>query len=274
MKSSACRRLSTTSLSESTIYTLLQSRCRITTTTLTSYLCAVLLLGTICSVAKGSPMSLTPTEFEFRGWPEYCQGAYLSTESGRTGMFAARLPQPLVKKWRKFAAQHGGTWHYCIGIVWLNRARTESDPKKSILKYKMAVSEISYSYRQTSTEKPFRAQMGTHLALAYRGLGEYDQASMLLEEIINRYPSHPGTYTAWSLVYRDIGENDLARDILLRGDKATEEKSAEIHYFLGIVYVDLKDLTAATRHADKAYALGYPLPGLKKKLKRLRNSTN
>lgn len=44
---------------------------------------------------------------------------------------------------------------------------------------------------------------------------------------------------------------------------------AELHYNLGLLYVKLKDFEAAKEHADKAYQLGYPLPGLKQQLIRL-----
>ncbi len=46
-------------------------------------------------------------------------------------------------------------------------------------------------------------------------------------------------------------------------------ESAETHYNAGLGYVDLKEYDQALEHALKAYELGYPLMGLKNKLKRL-----
>lgn len=43
----------------------------------------------------------------------------------------------------------------------------------------------------------------------------------------------------------------------------------EVHYNLGLLYIEMKDLEQAKVHADKAYELGYPLLGLRNKLKRL-----
>lgn len=43
--------------------------------------------------------------------------------------------------------------------------------------------------------------------------------------------------------------------------------SAEAHYNLGLVYFELKDYAQARQHAESAYALGHPLPGLRNKLK-------
>lgn len=41
---------------------------------------------------------------------------------------------------------------------------------------------------------------------------------------------------------------------------------AEVHYNLGLLYIDMKKLKEAKSHAQKAYSQGYPLAGLKQKL--------
>lgn len=51
--------------------------------------------------------------------------------------------------------------------------------------------------------------------------------------------------------------------------KAAEElqpESAEVHYNLGLLYIRAREYSAARQHAHRAYELGYPLPGLRKKL--------
>lgn len=45
--------------------------------------------------------------------------------------------------------------------------------------------------------------------------------------------------------------------------------SAEAHYNLGLVSIEVKDYQAARDHAHEAYRLGYPLLGLKEKLQKL-----
>ena len=42
--------------------------------------------------------------------------------------------------------------------------------------------------------------------------------------------------------------------------------SAEIYYNLGLVHVELGNLQQAQSYAEKAYASGFPMSGLKKKL--------
>lgn len=44
--------------------------------------------------------------------------------------------------------------------------------------------------------------------------------------------------------------------------------SAEVHYNIGLVYVELDELAQAKVHAERAYELGHPLAGLRNKLKR------
>ena len=53
------------------------------------------------------------------------------------------------------------------------------------------------------------------------------------------------------------------------GDAASRlaPEQATIQYNLGLMYVKKKEYEKASAHAQKAYALGFPLPGLKNKLK-------
>jgi tetratricopeptide (TPR) repeat protein len=45
-----------------------------------------------------------------------------------------------------------------------------------------------------------------------------------------------------------------------------DQGNANIHYNLGLVYLDLKDYPKAREHAQRAYELGFSLPGLRKRL--------
>ena len=60
------------------------------------------------------------------------------------------------------------------------------------------------------------------------------------------------------------------KDALVRYKEALELKpdSSEIYYNMGLLYVDTKDFANAKIAAEKAYGLGYPLPGLKNQLVR------
>jgi tetratricopeptide (TPR) repeat protein len=58
------------------------------------------------------------------------------------------------------------------------------------------------------------------------------------------------------------------RDAVVQLDVALklDENNANIHYNLGLIYLDLKDYRKAREHAERAYALGFALPGLRKRL--------
>jgi tetratricopeptide (TPR) repeat protein len=69
----------------------------------------------------------------------------------------------------------------------------------------------------------------------------------------------------------------FAHYLIDRGDKAGAGKQLELvqgkvdddanlSYNVGLAYFDLKDYARAREHAKRAYALGFPLQGLKKKL--------
>ncbi len=45
--------------------------------------------------------------------------------------------------------------------------------------------------------------------------------------------------------------------------------NSEIHYNLGLLLIERNDYPAALKHAHIAYSMGFPLPGLKNKLKKL-----
>lgn len=63
----------------------------------------------------------------------------------------------------------------------------------------------------------------------------------------------------------ETGDTSEAR-ILLGEAASLGPESAELHYNLGLGYLKLGDTESAAKHADRAYAMGYPLPGLRNKL--------
>ncbi|MBW3509355.1 ABC transporter permease [Janthinobacterium sp. NKUCC06_STL] len=62
------------------------------------------------------------------------------------------------------------------------------------------------------------------------------------------------------------GQDAMALEQLDAASRLAPEQ-ATIQYNLGLMYVKKKEYDKASAHAQKAYALGFPLPGLKNKLK-------
>lgn len=72
-----------------------------------------------------------------------------------------------------------------------------------------------------------------------------------------------GGYYYWSRKQYKNAEYWYQRALML------EPNLADGHYNLGLLYIDMAEYDKALKHAHSAYALGYPLPGLKQKLQRL-----
>ena len=106
------------------------------------------------------------------------------------------------------------------------------------------------------------------IAGVHRGRGNDAKALSILSETVERFPETSSTYAMMSMIHRDAGEIDKAIEILLEGNTATDGQSAELNYFLGLMFLEKGDLDSAKTHAILAYNFGYPLPGLARKLNR------
>jgi tetratricopeptide (TPR) repeat protein len=65
-----------------------------------------------------------------------------------------------------------------------------------------------------------------------------------------------------------LARNGLRREAIAELEQALKllPDSSEVNYNLGLVYFDLKDYKTSQMYAQRAYALGFPLPGLRRKL--------
>ena len=67
-------------------------------------------------------------------------------------------------------------------------------------------------------------------------------------------------------IYRQkLGHDEMAEEYW-KGALLIDSRAVEAHYNLGLLYFRLGDFSSSVEHARSAYELGYPLPGLKKKL--------
>jgi Flp pilus assembly protein TadD len=80
-------------------------------------------------------------------------------------------------------------------------------------------------------------------------------------------PDHAHIYQLFGLYLQKLGRKDDAMQYYRKAlDLAPT--SAEINYNLGLLYLSLNKPDRAASCAKAAYELGYPLPGLKRKLER------
>ncbi len=86
-------------------------------------------------------------------------------------------------------------------------------------------------------------------------------------------PDDPVVRAAYGVYLTQVGRLADAEKQYLEATRL-DDSYAEAHYNLGLLYVERGDIERARLHADRAYALGFPLPGLQRKLQRLGRAAN
>jgi predicted Zn-dependent protease len=129
-----------------------------------------------------------------------------------------------------------------------------------------AAKEVDYTYRHLQPGMPLYSTVTIALASVWLDRGQPQRAAGYVDAVIRAQPEDPAGYVAMAAVHQKQKDWTAARSTLLEGDKATGGTSAEIAYQLGMVSLKLGDKEAAAQYARRAYAMGYPLPGLKRQL--------
>lgn len=85
---------------------------------------------------------------------------------------------------------------------------------------------------------------------------------------IELFPNQPATLGLYGVHLHRSG--DIARAIeYYNRALQLDPDSAETHYNLGLAYLSQKNYDLANQHAQKAYRLAYPLPGLRDRLQQV-----
>lgn len=90
-------------------------------------------------------------------------------------------------------------------------------------------------------------------------------AECYFDRAIRWRPDDPTVRLLYGLYLQLIGKLDQAL-VQYKLSEKIQPKSADLNYNMGLLYFDLKQYSLAKQYAQKAYQLGYPLPGLRKKL--------
>ena len=228
------------------------------------------LLGSLALLMPGSvwAFNFVPQRAEWDSWPPHCKARYSISSAADGTEFAGTIPQAEVERWK---AQTGDyVWnhmhHYCAGIAWQFRARLEVDPDKRALYLQRATKEVEYTFRHLEPGMPLYSTVSVAMGSVWADRKQYNRAMGYLKGAISARPEEPTGYIALASVYQRQKRSDLAKETLLQADQATAGSSAEVAYYLGLVSLDLGQKEAALEYARKAYGMGYPLPGLRRKL--------
>ena len=225
---------------------------------------AVLLLAAHQTFA----LEFVPSDLEWGAWPTYCRARYMVSGAGSQSRYAGKVSRATIDEWElKLKPVWYGLHHYCAGIHLFARATREKEKRFARSGFERVASEASFSLARASESHPFYSTILTLRGRAYFELGQFDNAKLDFARAIQLHPEVSDPYAAWGLLLRRSGHPTEARETLERGIESTKGGTAELHYLLGIVLFDVKDYEGALEHAKIAYKKGYPLPGLKRKLK-------
>lgn len=217
------------------------------------------------SVAMAAFFQLSAAEWS--SLPEYCQVRFHEEGVLPRGLAVPPPSQGLRQEWRKqMGLSFVHTHHHCAGAVWLQRARTEPDPKRRADYLRQALVETTYTYERYPRDLPFHAVSATQMGVIHTERREFPEARGYFAEAIDSHPGYGDAYLADALVLQQLGDLDGSQEVLEQGLSATSGASSSLHYALGLLFVRKKDLDKAQYHATEAYRRGYPLPALRRQL--------
>lgn len=132
----------------------------------------------------------------------------------------------------------------------------------NILHYKTGMEELDFILRWIPNH-PRALLLLSKLTTAFDRALEADK---YFEEAIKFGPQYVGSYGVYGIhLYKSGRFKESIKKF--NSALAINSESSEIHYNIGLTYFEIGDHKNANIHAQKAYKLEYPLPGLKNKLK-------
>lgn len=231
---------------------------------------ALAIIGTLFASPNAYALNFVPSETEWATWPDYCRARYVVSGAGAKSAFATRVSRAEVSR-QMARMSNDWNWlhHNCAAMVYLSRAKAEETARRKEYWLTEAENNFMGYYQRVNRESQMYIDVALNIAKVHRSRGNSRTALEFLDEAINEHPLASSPYALASLIHKDNGDIDKAVSVLLQGIRATDGDSAELHYFLGLMYIELNDIDSAVEHAQSAYRLGYPLPGLASKLRKL-----
>lgn len=230
-------------------------------TRLKIFFCAVCWLVPVTAQA----FDLRITQQEFLQLSRNCQLYYYSAVGSRLD-YNVPFSHAEVSTARLEAEYIGGAWHYCGGLVWLNRAVLAPDERSKKHAYRQALVEINFTARKTPVGNPMFTEIKVNHAKAMFLNDQKEQSKGLLKSLLAEYPNMTAARIELARQLRSEKQTKAAIEVLEQASPKEFEISADLNYFLGVYQYHNGNLTAAKKYGDQAYKLGYPLPWLKQKL--------
>jgi hypothetical protein len=208
-----------------------------------------------------------PSASEFAQWPLHCRVQYNFVNRGENE-FASVYGQRDIDLWRGKIGENTfmGMHHYCGAVIFLRRIPLTDDPLEKKYLIARALDDGQFSYLRTDADSIIYPEVAVTMAQARHANGEIEEAVRILKRAIAQQPKRVEPYGALAVMYWEKKQLGAAREVLLQADAATGGSAAEVKYNLGLLNIELGNLDEAAANARDAYALKYPLPGLRRKL--------
>lgn len=232
--------------------------------------CSTVLVGFCLALSALNVYAVTPSEVEWESWSDLCRARFVVAGDGVGSKYENRIPNQNIAYWQ---SKMGSAWyalhHYCYGQLYASRASLNFDSVDRERLLTSAMSEFKFVHKRVEPEHPFFGEVASRLAYVYRDLGLMDEAIATANNLIARRADSPDGYLIKSILLRSAGDQSAAVAALERGLNMVGEESASLHYALALNLLDISKIDDAEYHARRAYELGYPLPGLKRRLNEL-----
>jgi TPR repeat len=166
--------------------------------------------------------------------------------------------------------QEGRWWEVSVLHAQPGMAAMQSEPFNQIA-YNRAASEFDYILRAFPTHPDILyARILLELKrMSNRDLRPYPTPpECYLQRGAAFLPNQPHVDQLFALYLDRLGRVDEALQHYQHA-LALNPKSAELNYNVALTYIKKKDYERALYHAREAYAIGFPLPGLRNKLRAL-----
>lgn len=222
---------------------------------------------TVAAVAVLSAMSgpvaaeseLTPAEWN--GLPDYCKAAILRSGYRHIVPSTNTLTVPWARSLGANEHGLGGAHHFCMGLVHLDRAKMGRGS------FRDAIAELNYSQAEMEASDPGYPYATSYLGTANYRAGYRGKANALWQACIQAQPQNRYCYLAMADALISEKRPQQALDLLLRYDEAKEGEYPDAEHFIARAYYETKRYPEALKRAERASELGYPVSGLRDKLR-------
>ena len=200
------------------------------------------------------------TAVEWSTLPDYCKAAMLKSA------YRHIVPpsNKLTASWAHSVQNtYGipGAHHFCMGIVLLDRA------KKGGASYREVISELTYSHSEMNSSQSGYPYATHYVATAYYRSGERAKGFNLWQDCIQSQPQSRYCYLSMADVLLIDKRPKDALELLLKYDEVKDAEYPDAEHFIARALYENKRYPEALERAERAAELGYPLNGLRDKLR-------